>query len=187
MSVPSSGRFPCLLVAYLLTLPPLWADAPKTDDRALQAAARRAEELRREGKLDEAVKVQARTLRMAEELYGADDPRTADQLDNLARLHQAAGQHARAEPLLQRSLQIKEAKRGKDHADVALALHNLAALYGHTGQYTKAEPLYRRSLEIMEATLGKDHPDVATALDNLAALYRETGQHTQALPLLQHS
>jgi tetratricopeptide (TPR) repeat protein len=179
--------FPRLLVALLLTLPPLWAVGPKTDEGALQAAARRAEELRRQGRLDEAVKEQQGALRLAEELYGADDPRTADQLDNLARLHQAAGQNARAESLLQRSLQIKEAKLGKDHAAVALALHNLAALYGHTGQYAKAELLYRRSLDLMEAKLGKDHPDVAAALDNLAALYRETGQHAQALPLLERS
>src|SRR5205823_4606245 len=125
--------------------------------------------------------------RLAEELYGADDPRTADQLDNLARLHQAAGQHARAESLLQRSLQIKEAKLGKEHAAVALTLHNLAALYGHTGQYAKAEPLYRRSLEIMEAKLGKDHPDVATALNNLAALYQSMEEYAKAEPLLQRS
>jgi CHAT domain-containing protein/Tfp pilus assembly protein PilF len=179
--------FPRLLVALLLTVAPIWADAPMPDEGALQAAAKRAEELRRQGKPEEAVKEQARALRMAEELYGADDLRTADQLDNLARLHHTAGQHPRAESLLQRSLQIKVAKRGKDHADVALALHNLAALHVHTGQYARAEPLYRRTLEIMEATLGKDHPKVAAALDNLAALYRETGQHAQALPLLVHS
>jgi CHAT domain-containing protein/tetratricopeptide (TPR) repeat protein len=160
---------------------------PKADAGALQAAARRAEELRRQGRLDEAVKEQQGALRLAEELYGADDLRTADQLDALAGLHQAAGQNARAESVLQRSLQIKEAKLGKDHAAVALALYKVAALYGHTGQYAKAEPLYRRSLELMEAKLGKDHPEVAAALDDLAALYRETGQPAQALPLLQRS
>src|SRR5437879_3854976 len=110
MSIPSSGMFSRLLVVLLLTLPPLWAMGPKPDEAALQAAARRAEELRRQGKPDEAVKEQEGVLRMAEELYGADDPRTADQLDNLARLHQAAGQHARAESVFLRSLQIKEAK-----------------------------------------------------------------------------
>src|SRR2546421_709641 len=112
MSIPSSGMFSRLLVAILLVLPPLWAAGPKADEAALQAAARRAEQLRRQGKPDEAVKEQEVALRLAEELYGADDPRTADQLDTLARLHQAAGHHAKAESLLQRSLQIKEAKLG---------------------------------------------------------------------------
>ena len=102
MSIPSRGMFPRLLVALLLTLPPLLAVGPKTDEAALQAAARRAEQLRRQGRPVEAVKEQEGALRLAEELYGADDPRTADQLDNLARLHQAAGHHARAESLLQR-------------------------------------------------------------------------------------
>ena len=187
MSILSRGMFPRLLVALLLTVPPLAAAGPKADEGALQAAARRAEELRGQGKLDEAVKEQQGALRLAEELYGADDPRTADQLDALARLHQAAGQNDRAESVLRRSLQIKEAKLGKDHAAVALTLLELAALYGHTGQYAKAEPLYRRSLELMEAKLGKDRPEVAAALDDLGALYRETGQPAQALPLLQRS
>src|SRR5207249_5227416 len=79
MSIPSSGMFPRLLVALLLTLPPLWAVGPKADEAALQAAARRAEQLRRQGKPDEAVKEQEGALRMAEKLYGADDLRTADQ------------------------------------------------------------------------------------------------------------
>jgi tetratricopeptide (TPR) repeat protein len=146
MSIPLRGRFPRLLVALLLTVPPLWAGGPKNDEGELQAAAKRAEELRRRGRFNEAIKEQQDALRLAEKLYGANDPRTPDQLDNLARLHQAAGQHARAESLLQRSLKIKQAKLGKDHAAVARALYNLAALCGHTGQYAKAEPLYRRSL-----------------------------------------
>jgi CHAT domain-containing protein len=187
MSIRLRERYPRLLVAILLTLPPLWAAGPRNDEGALQAAARRAEDLRRRGKLDEAVKEQQGALRLAEQLYGADDPRTADQLDTLARLHQAARQPGRAESLLQRSLEIKQVKLGKDHPAVARTLYHLAALYAHTGRYAKAEPLYRRSLELMEAKLGKDHPEVAAALDNLAALYRETGQHAQALALLQRS
>jgi tetratricopeptide (TPR) repeat protein len=73
----------------------------------------------------------------------------ATSLNNLAALHKAQGQYAKAEPLYQRSLAIREKALGPEHPDVAQSLNNLAALYKAQGQYAKAEAMKARAKAIL--------------------------------------
>jgi CHAT domain-containing protein/Tfp pilus assembly protein PilF len=148
---------------------------------------RQVQALEKAGKMPEAVKAQEKLVEKVKQLFGAEHTSTAAQINNLAVLYQAMGEHAKAEPLYQHSLKVDEAKLGKDHLDVAIDLNNLALLYKTMGQYAKAEPLYQRSLTIREANLGEHHPVVALSLNNLAELYRVMGQYAKAEPLYQRS
>jgi len=128
-----------------------------------------------------------RALALAPRVFGPNTKSTAYVLNELARVYQAMGQNARAEPLFQRSLKIYEAKLGPDHYGVAMSLNNLAVLYRDMAQNAQAEPLFLRSLKIREAKLGPDHPEVAASLNNLAVLYQDMGQFEKAEQFYQRS
>ncbi len=63
----------------------------------------------------------------------------AASLNNLARLYQAMGDHAAAEPLYRQALEIRRTALGEDHPDYAAGLNNLAAC---TGPWATMPPLY---------------------------------------------
>ncbi len=69
----------------------------------------------------------------------------ANSLSNLARLYQAQGHYAKAEPLYKRSLAIMEKALGPEHPDVAQSLENYAALLRQTGRIDEAEKMEARA------------------------------------------
>ena len=108
--------------------------------------------------------------------FGAQDPRFATSLNNLAELYRAQGRYGEAEPLFKRSLAIWEKALGPEHPEVAASLNNRALLYQAQGRYGEAEPLFKRSLATYEKALGPEHPNIAASLNNLAELYRAQGR-----------
>eukprot|EP00741_Cyanophora_paradoxa_P015106 tig00020848_g14577.t1 len=112
-------------------------------------------------------------------------PHVATVLNNLAGLHEMAGNSADAERLMRQLLAISEAAFGPSHPDVGGTLHNLALILQRGGRPAEAEPLFQRSLGVLEGALGRRHPSVATLLANLAELYARQGRHAEAAPLLK--
>jgi tetratricopeptide (TPR) repeat protein len=140
-----------------------------------------------QGLYNDALPYHDQCLKLTEQRLGADHPKVATSLNNLAELYRTQGRYPEAEPLYLRSLAIWEKQLGADHPLVATSLNNLALLYYLQGLYIEAEPLILRSLSIREKQLGADHPDVASSLSNLAALYRTQGRYAEAEPLYLRS
>jgi tetratricopeptide (TPR) repeat protein len=69
-------------------------------------------------------------------------------LNNLARLYQAQGKYAVAEPLYGRSLKIVEKALGPEHTQVATTCENMAGLYRQIGKKDEAEILETRARKI---------------------------------------
>jgi CHAT domain-containing protein/lipopolysaccharide biosynthesis regulator YciM len=100
---------------------------------------------------------------------------------------QAAGQFAKAIPLIERALELREAVLQDSHPEVANCLLLLGMAHQGAGDLARAESLYGRALAIRRATLGKNHPDVAITLNNLAALYASQGLYERAEPLYERA
>ena len=132
-----------------------------------------------QGHYAEAEKLYLAALKNAE-VFGPQDPRTADTLNNLAELYNDQGKYVEAEPLYKSALAIREKALGPEHPSVAKSLNNLAVLYDIQGKYAEAEPRYKRALVINEKALGPEHPDVATGLENYALLLRNTNREAKA-------
>jgi CHAT domain-containing protein/Tfp pilus assembly protein PilF len=132
------------------------------------------------GKYDEALPLTERAVAVGEEALGAEHPRVAMSLNNLAELYRLKSNYERAESLLQRALNISEKALAAGHPAIAESLNNLARLYRLRGNYERSETLFKRALEINEKALGAEHPRVATALNNLAGLYRAKGELARA-------
>ncbi len=164
-----------VLLAGTLTLGLACVAQEATWETHMEAGA----EAFQQGDHAEAERQLAVAVEHAEE-FGADDPRLALSLNNLAVVYRSQGRYAEAEPLHERALAIREEALGPDHPDVATSLNNLAELYRGQGRYAEAEPLYGKALEIYEAVLGPDHTLVAATLANHAALLREMGRDAEA-------
>ena len=143
--------------------------------------------LYQQGKYKEAIPLAIRALTIEEKILGAEHPKVAISLDNLALLYKKMGAYIKAESLYQRALTIFEKDLGPEHLDVATNLNNQASLYFEMDYYSKAEPLYRRALAIYEENLGSTHPSVAISMDNLASLYHAMGSFSKAESLHQRS
>ena len=137
----------------------------------------------RDGQFGEGTRIAEAALKSREETLGREHPDTLASVNNLALLHKASGETAKAEQLYGRALEARERTLGKEHPDTLVSVNNLAVLYSATGDTAKAEPLFLRALDALERTHGKEHYDTLATMNNLAALYRATGETEKAEPL----
>ena len=78
-----------------------------------------------------------RALSIWEKSLGADHPKVATGLVNLARFYLGTGNYADAGPLLDRALAIQLKGLGPEHPDVAVTLSSRAELAAHTGAHAR--------------------------------------------------
>lgn len=114
-----------------------------------------------------------RALAIDQAAFGAEHPRVATDLANLASLLKETNRLPEAEPLVRRALEIDEASLGKKHPRVAIDLNLLGLLLKYTNRMAEAEPLMRRASEILDRSLGADHPDTQAVRQNLEILLSE--------------
>jgi tetratricopeptide (TPR) repeat protein len=120
-----------------------------------------------------------RALEICKANYGADHPKVASPLSNLAMLLHATDRSVEAEPMIQRALMIDEASYGPDHPEVATRLNNLAVLLQDTNRAGEAERLYRRAaIILLRASKASGHrlPNTVDSLSNWAVTLTALGQ-----------
>lgn len=122
-----------------------------------------------------------RALAIETAQLGADHPKVAVKLSNLAQLLKLdPARRADAEVLMRHVLQIHEATLVPGEPAIATDLVNLADLLRSMGRADEAEPLLRRALAIDVAYYGNSHPEVAMDLANLGALLFDAGRLDKA-------
>ena len=100
-----------------------------------------------------------RALEIDEKSFGADHPKVAITLNNLATLLHATNDISEAEPLMRRALAIDEKSFGPNHPDVARDLNNLATLLQDQGRWREAIGLLEKAKPIMTAYRGGSEPE----------------------------
>ncbi len=135
--------------------------------------------------LDGAAATAERALAIRRGRLPAEHIDIGSSIHNLARIHRARGDPARAIPLFDEALALTEKLRGPEHPNVAAVLNNYGLLLMATGDYGRARSMYDRSLRIRESHYGPDHPETATALNNLALFHGAVGAHDEALALFE--
>jgi tetratricopeptide (TPR) repeat protein len=195
------------------------ASAVGVADAEIEAASRRAEAaLRRSGedrrllallrnnqgnwayetkKDAEAIRLFEESLALRTELYGADDPRVADILDNLGNawggLAATGPESGRAAALAksveyaERGLAIRLRAFGEDSAATARSLHNTASAYETVNRLDEADAYFRRSLGAKERVLGADHPMLGTTLVLMGRLAERRGKLDEAVGHFQRA
>jgi tetratricopeptide (TPR) repeat protein len=162
---------------------------------------RQADELRRAGKLAEAVPVAERVLELERRTGGEMTAGVADALTRLAELHELRGDWRGATARRKEALAVRERVDGKDHwrtADARLALASAEKVSGLNqakqakvasalrqeqaaarlfaqGQYEQAERVTREALAIYQAVVGPESAEAARAWHLLGRTYLRRG------------
>jgi CHAT domain-containing protein len=129
--------------------------------------------------------IAARAVRIKEELFGADDPRVAVSLRNLAMLLNQNGDSKEARRILERSIRISETAFGPESGETAAGLDALATALRYAGDFAGARPLVERALAIRRRVLGHEADQTVASAMNLASTIGMMGDYEGARNILE--
>lgn len=122
------------------------------------------------GQLAKATDAARQAVDLAERLFGANDVRLAQSLNDLGALHQRQEQWDQAAACHERALQIRKAAQPTDPAAIVQSLGNLGKVYHAQGRPAQAKPLFEESLRLVEQHVGATHPKTVDSLRYLALI-----------------
>ena len=145
-----------------------------------------ATNLRRQGKLGQAVATAREAFELARSSLGADHPETAIAMYHLAdHLRDVEEDYEEAGRLYRRGIEIHAREYGPVSLQLIHGLNALAILQDRQGEHVEAEELFRRALEIRRQATGPDNPALAGAMDNLAGALARQGRLGEAESLVR--
>ena len=136
---------------------------------------------RRQGRAEDALAHNQRSLEMWSELFGSESPAAATALNNIGGTLIDLGRFDDALDYFQHALAVSEKALGRDHPEVATPLTNIARVLIEGGELDRAEPHLVRALAIKEASFGPDHPRLSATLNTLSMLATKRDQFDKAL------
>jgi tetratricopeptide (TPR) repeat protein len=126
-------------------------------------------------------------IKAEEVASGADHPRVAMLLNDLALVQRQKNQDSAAEPLFRRALAIEEKAHSPESLTAASIMINLGNLLQGAGQLADAERLERTALHIFEQKQGPESAQLSTACTNLADVLWSKGDRTGAEQLYRRA
>jgi tetratricopeptide (TPR) repeat protein len=132
--------------------------------------------LRRDGQLEEAKKLQLRSIELSKAEFGSDHPFTLNAETELVLIYIDKNQYEEAEMLQLQVMETSIKTLGVDYPNKSLTAHVLGVIYSQQGRHTEAEEVRLEALEINKRRLGEDHPHTLTNKFSLALTYYEQGR-----------
>jgi TonB family protein len=178
ISVLAAVLFACLLA------PPISAQTGVNGEGSEEARKlnARAVALFKEGKYEEAIKLQKQALALWEKELGKESKLIVTGSTNLAEMYRALQRYDEAAGAYQRALKIQEKLLGPEHPDLVSLLTKLGWMRHGVAKAGEAEALFKRTVAISEKQ-GPDQPGVADPLLTLATFYQKVGRHDTSLPI----
>ena len=160
----------------------LAANRPESERLRLEMTVQQAQ-----GDLEAAAATGARAVALARREVTEKPGDLAFTLNNLALIHQKAGDHRHAEPLFREALPLWEKAYGPEDDNVASSLGNLGGCCLALKKTREAEAFLRRSLEVRGKVHHGDSPEMLPCLNQLAILYQFSGRMGLCIQELQHA
>jgi tetratricopeptide (TPR) repeat protein len=113
----------------------------QAEDNTAAQLNRQIEELKNQGKYEEAIPLAEQLVALRRQAYGDQHAETVASIDTLAALYKETHRYAKVEPLLKEALEIRKKKFGPEHPETATSFNNLAEFYEDMSRYAEAEPL----------------------------------------------
>jgi TonB family protein len=179
-SVLAAILFACLLA------PPITAQTGVDGEGSEEARKLNAQAVvsYREGKYEEAIKLQKQALALWEKELGKEHQLIITGWTNLAEMYRALRRYDEAADAYQRALKIQEKLLGREHTDLVSLLIKLGWMRHGVAKVGEAEGLFNRAVAISEKQ-GADHTGVAEPLLALAAFYQKNGRPETSVPIYQ--
>jgi len=179
---------PILPIAMFVCLsaPPISAqtntDASGSDEAGKLNA--QAVALYKEGKYEEAVKMQKQALTLWEKEVGNESKPIVTGSTNLGEIYMALKRYDDAARAYQRALKIEEKTLGPEHPDLVVLMIKLGWMNYGNAHVGEAEALFKRAVAIREKQ-GAEDVGVAEPLLSLAAFYQKIKRPAAAVPIYQ--
>jgi serine/threonine-protein kinase len=161
--------------------------APESNERRVRMLQALSTNLRRQGRLDEAVAATREALGVAERSFGPEHHTTGKAMihhaDHVKDIEQ---DFATAERLYRRGLELITRHAGEHSVRLLHGLNSLADLLGRKGDAT-AETFYRRALAISRSATGAEHPQATMQLHRLASELARQGRLSDAETLAREA
>jgi serine/threonine protein kinase len=143
--------------------------------------------LRRQGKLADAVAAGREAISVAERAFGAEHAITGYAMVHLAdQVRDIEGDATAAQQLYRRGLDIMARQLGQNNLRLIHGLHSLGTLLSSLGN-REAEQLFRRALTIRQSATGPEHPSTAEGLQLLAGELARQGRLYEAETLARRA
>jgi tetratricopeptide (TPR) repeat protein len=112
-------------------------------------------------------------MKIADENFAPDDPRTLGSLLNLAPVYSSLKRYEEAVVLAERAVALQDQLGGPENPDLTLSLPMLAAIYRDLGQFDDAAATLERAVNLMDLIMGEVNPRALTVREEYAiALFR---------------
>ncbi|CCA75354.1 related to tetratricopeptide repeat domain protein-Neosartorya fischeri [Serendipita indica DSM 11827] len=132
------------------------------------------------GQLNEAERMQRKTLALQLEILGRENHDTIRTMHCLAQTLNGRGQLDEAEKMQRDVLALRLEVSGPRHPDTITAMNNLAETLRGRGQLDEAEKMQRDVLALRLEFSGSGHPDTNTVINNLALILDNCGKTEEA-------
>lgn len=142
-----------------------------------------ADNLRVQGRVEEAMPHYERALALRREHFGDDSIEHAQVLNNMALALIRSAEYRRAEESLRRALEIRRRHLG-EHMLVAQSLHNLTLIATDLGDYAAAAARGREALDLKTRLLPADDPSLARTYFELSFPVQKLGDYDEAERLI---
>jgi serine/threonine protein kinase len=119
-------------------------------------------------------------LALRRKLFGSEDPRVAESLNDLGLDLQAESKASEAERVLAEALAIRQRRFGRMNGATATSLNDLSAVYRDERRLAEAEALAREALGIRRRLFGETNLDVADSLRNLSIILGTQGKWAES-------
>ncbi|HEU4927600.1 MAG TPA: serine/threonine-protein kinase [Vicinamibacterales bacterium] len=160
---------------------------PAAADRRMTMLQGLATNLRRQGRLPEAVAAARDALAVAEGSYGPEHHTTGSAMIHLGdHVNDIEEDAAAAERLYRRGLELLTRHYGEGSIRLLHGMNSLVGLLGSRGD-TEAEAIARRALAISQSATGPEHPRVADQMHKLASALTRLRRLAEAETLARES
>ncbi len=139
------------------------------------------------GKLDLALPLAERVLRVRKAQLGPDHLDTLGAMYAVGLVHWSAGKYELARTLLDEVVRSAKVRPGPDDPDTLTYMQGLAQVYEDAGHPDLALPLREEVLRLSKARLGPEHNSTLLAMAVLSRSYTDAGKLDLALPLAEEA
>ncbi len=156
---------------------------PEGDPLQLQAMMNLAACYGSAGRVEEAVTMYERALKLQTALLGEKHPEVLTSMRGLINMYHTLGRTEDSVRMAKRLLVLCDEQFGSTAAFTVEAMQHLAACYAAQSKYEKAIKLLDQALESQHQTLGEGHPETVITKNSMAVNYVSMGQPQKAYTL----
>jgi tetratricopeptide (TPR) repeat protein len=127
----------------------------------------------------------ARALAMQQALLGPDHTSVATTLNNIGRVHFAAGAFDLALTVYRDALRIRRFQLGNKHPDVAATIYNAGQTLHQKGDLKQALEFYEEFVTISKSIPSSRY--IVVVLKNIAIIHHELGNYSRSVALFQEA